>query len=192
MNLAETEWFTWPNALSVSRVFLGLGIAYWSGTDQNVILCLWLIVFACVTDVLDGALARYLGQQSGLGCMIDPICDAFFLVVVYAAMVAYGLMPVAFFLLVMGRYFLLMLAHAHLYFLGYQRLGALWSGKVCAFSCVFLMVMVFVNKAFPKLLPPMTLPTVYWMVQVVLVMSFVDYLWRYLALLRSQIAPSDK
>ena len=192
MNLADTEWFTWPNALSISRVYLGLGIAYWSGTDENVILCLWLIVLACMTDVLDGALARSLGQQGGLGCMIDPVCDAFFLIVVYVALVAYGLMPVAFFLLVLGRYLLLMLAHAHLYFRGYQRLGALWSGKVCAFSCVFLMVMVFVNKAFPMLLPHMVLPAVYWIVEVILVMSFVDYLWRYVALLRSQTAPVNK
>ncbi len=188
MELTQTEWFTWPNALSLSRVFLALGIAYWAGADQNAVLCLWLIALACVTDVLDGALARTWGQQSGLGCMIDPVCDAFFLVVVYSAMVVYGLMPVTFFLLVMGRYLLLMLAHAHLYFLGHQRLGALWSGKVCAFSCVFLMVLIFVDKAFPALVLHTILPNTYWLVQVVLVVSFMDYLWRYVGLLRSHNA----
>lgn len=185
MKLTQAEWFTWPNALSVSRIFLALGIAYWAGSDQYAAFCLFLIVLACVTDVLDGALARTLGQQSGLGCMIDPVCDAFFLVVVYAAMVAHGLMPLAFFLLVMGRYFVLMLAHAHLYFRGHQRLGALWSGKVCAFSCVFLMVMIFVSEAFPELLSHTILPYMYWIVQVVLVMSFLDYFWRYVRLLQT-------
>jgi cardiolipin synthase len=192
MKLSETMWFTWPNALSVSRVFLALGIAYSAGSDHNAALCLWLILIACVTDVLDGALARYWGQQSGLGCMVDPVCDAFFLVVVYAALVFHGLMPLAFFLLVMGRYFLLMLVHAHLYFRGHHRLGALWSGKACAFSCVFLMVTIFVEKAFPAWVSPTLLPNVYGVVQIVLAVSFVDYLWRYVTLLRTQNMLTDE
>ena len=184
MPIVQTQWFTWPHAVSFSRVFLAMMVAYLAGDNGYAKICLLLIALACVTDVLDGALARYLDQQTGLGCMIDPVCDAFFLIWVYSALVFYGAVPWPFFMLVFIRYFLLMLVHFYLYHLGYTRLGALWSGKVCAFCCVCFLVMVFVHKAYPLLLSASVLSLVLGVVQAVLLLSFAEYMWRYFRLLR--------
>ena len=66
-----------PNALTISRIvaiplICGLMAA---NTMLGNWLALALYVFACVTDFLDGYLARSWDQQSGFGRMLDPIAD---------------------------------------------------------------------------------------------------------------------
>lgn len=66
-----------PNALTVSRIlatpvvclllFVGSALGSWLA------LAVW--VYACVTDFLDGWLARTWQQQSSFGRMLDPIAD---------------------------------------------------------------------------------------------------------------------
>jgi CDP-diacylglycerol---glycerol-3-phosphate 3-phosphatidyltransferase len=66
-----------PNALTLSRIlatpvvcsllFLGTALGSW--------LALGTWIFACVTDFLDGYLARSWQQQSSFGKMLDPIAD---------------------------------------------------------------------------------------------------------------------
>lgn len=45
-----------------------------------------LFVGAALTDVLDGAVARYLDQQTELGACLDPIADKFLIISCYAAL----------------------------------------------------------------------------------------------------------
>jgi cardiolipin synthase len=46
----------------------------------------WFFVFAALTDVLDGALARLLGEQTFLGACLDPIADKILLVSCFATL----------------------------------------------------------------------------------------------------------
>lgn len=45
-----------------------------------------LFSFAAFTDMIDGALARFLGQESALGAYLDPVADKLLLVSCYAAL----------------------------------------------------------------------------------------------------------
>jgi cardiolipin synthase (CMP-forming) len=80
-----------PNRLSVLRitlvpVFIAL-LLYW--TPERDVCRLWAIgiyVFACLTDALDGFLARRLGAVTSLGSYIDPIADKLLLVSGYVAL----------------------------------------------------------------------------------------------------------
>lgn len=45
-----------------------------------------LFLLAAITDVLDGALARYLQQQTELGAYLDPLADKILLVSCYAGL----------------------------------------------------------------------------------------------------------
>lgn len=66
-----------PNVLTVSRIVaipLVCGLMA-ANTPLTNGLALALYVFACVTDFLDGYLARSWDQQSGFGRMLDPIAD---------------------------------------------------------------------------------------------------------------------
>jgi CDP-diacylglycerol--glycerol-3-phosphate 3-phosphatidyltransferase len=68
-----------PNSLTMGRllvvpVFAVLLLT--AGNDADVRVLLWgLFTLACLTDVLDGRLARSRGQVTGFGIMADPIAD---------------------------------------------------------------------------------------------------------------------
>jgi cardiolipin synthase len=67
-----------PNALTCARMLAVPAVAaclYFMPDDVGRWWALGLYVAACITDWLDGYLARTLGQQSTLGRMLDPIAD---------------------------------------------------------------------------------------------------------------------
>src|SRR5581483_3817455 len=64
---------TLPNILSFLRIPLALFLFV-----ENPILRFTCIVLACVSDVLDGFLARKAQKVSTLGTFLDPITDKFF------------------------------------------------------------------------------------------------------------------
>ena len=69
------------NGLSLARVFLGPAVAYGLYRDVQGIgpLTLALMLAAGATDLLDGWVARKLGQTSRLGRMLDPLADKLFI-----------------------------------------------------------------------------------------------------------------
>jgi len=66
-----------PNILTVSRiVFIPLILlAYFVGSKYGHITSATLFALACITDFLDGYLARTFSVQSKLGIFLDPIAD---------------------------------------------------------------------------------------------------------------------
>jgi cardiolipin synthase (CMP-forming) len=80
-----------PNRLSVLRitlvpVFVAL-LLYWApGRDSLRLWAIGIYVFACLTDALDGLLARRWGLITPLGSYLDPIADKLLLVSGYLAL----------------------------------------------------------------------------------------------------------
>lgn len=66
-----------PNILTMSRIAVipALIALIWIGTPTLRWVALGIYSLACVTDYLDGYLARTLNQQSSLGRLFDPIAD---------------------------------------------------------------------------------------------------------------------
>jgi CDP-diacylglycerol--glycerol-3-phosphate 3-phosphatidyltransferase len=66
-----------PNMLTMSRIadIPALIALIWIGTPTLRWVALGIYSLACVTDYLDGYLARTLNQQSSLGRLFDPIAD---------------------------------------------------------------------------------------------------------------------
>ncbi len=58
---------------------------------------------AALTDLFDGALARYLHQQTVLGRYLDPAADKLFMTASYIFFAAVGLFPLWLTVLVIGR-----------------------------------------------------------------------------------------
>ena len=84
---------TWPNLISFLRI-LALPVFLWVllGLDRPFLAAV-LLGLISVTDLLDGMLARRLGQVSEIGKMLDPVADR---LVVFAGVVggmAAGLVP---------------------------------------------------------------------------------------------------
>ena len=67
-----------PNILTYGRIVavpVLAGVLFFGTSDHARWLALAIFVTACVTDWLDGYLARIWAQQSNLGRMLDPIAD---------------------------------------------------------------------------------------------------------------------
>jgi cardiolipin synthase len=66
-----------PNLLTLSRILATpvVCLLLVAGTPVGNLLALSLYLFACVTDFLDGYLARLNRQQSSFGKVLDPIAD---------------------------------------------------------------------------------------------------------------------
>jgi cardiolipin synthase (CMP-forming) len=71
-----------PNLLTYGRIIavpIVVGCMYWQSILQGGLWLRWvalaIFVAAGITDILDGYLARSLGQQSSFGRMLDPIAD---------------------------------------------------------------------------------------------------------------------
>ncbi len=71
------DFFTVPNTLTVSRMFLlpifALGFFLDSSFGKTMSLVIFLL--CCITDYLDGYYARAFKQSTKLGQMLDPLAD---------------------------------------------------------------------------------------------------------------------
>ncbi|HTG00863.1 MAG TPA: CDP-diacylglycerol--glycerol-3-phosphate 3-phosphatidyltransferase [Nitrospirota bacterium] len=81
-----------------------------------------LIVFivACITDALDGLIARLTNTQTELGAFFDPIADKLLIISAFVTLVIIGMLPIWFAIIVVSRDMILVLGSIALYFSGHQ------------------------------------------------------------------------
>ncbi|HUV68569.1 MAG TPA: CDP-alcohol phosphatidyltransferase family protein [Terracidiphilus sp.] len=105
---------TAPNLLTLLRICLApfLVDAILEGKYE---LSFGLFVVAGLTDALDGALARWLGQRSVLGQYLDPVADKLLLSTLFLVLMHRGLIPTFVTVLVFGRDVGILLVAAILY-----------------------------------------------------------------------------
>jgi len=81
-----------PNLLTLSRIAaipLLVLLLYFNGDFNRWVACA-LFIGACVTDYLDGYLARHRSEVSALGRFLDPIADKLLVAAVLLMLVAIG------------------------------------------------------------------------------------------------------
>jgi len=91
-----------PNLFSIARIVLLFPFIYLllNGCYGSA----FAVGFAAgLTDLLDGALARRLRQQTVLGTYLDPAADKVFMTASFITLTAAGLLPLWLTLLVIGR-----------------------------------------------------------------------------------------
>ena len=81
-----------PNLLTLFRMFAVIPIVYWLiiGSYQAAFL---LAVFAGISDLLDGYLARRYGWMTHFGGILDPLTDKFLLVSTTLTLAWLGQLP---------------------------------------------------------------------------------------------------
>jgi CDP-diacylglycerol--glycerol-3-phosphate 3-phosphatidyltransferase/cardiolipin synthase len=105
--------------------------------EQAETLRLWMLgvfVLACITDGIDGYVARAFDQRTKIGAMLDALADKMLML---TAIVTLSLLsspinlPVWFACLVIGRDFLLVIGALYLHFTGRRlEIKPHWTGKV--------------------------------------------------------------
>jgi CDP-diacylglycerol--glycerol-3-phosphate 3-phosphatidyltransferase len=68
-------WWTTPNVVTVLRTVGSAAAGVWAISSQSVVLLVVAYVIYWVGDMLDGYLARRLGQETTPGAVLDIVCD---------------------------------------------------------------------------------------------------------------------
>lgn len=168
--------FTWSNFISLSRVIVGIPIVFLhvEGGQQVNIWITALIVYAVVSDYLDGLVARLTNQISELGKMLDPVADKLLAFILFIYTVWLGWIPLWFFITGVIRDTLIMLGSYYIKRVRGKVAMSTMTGKVSVNVLALYWMAVF-------FMPEAESIHGYLMVSSVLLMaiSFVDYFYRY-------------
>lgn len=173
--------WTISNAVSALRALLAIPIVLTIQHEMRT-AAIALSVFAVITDLLDGYLARKFNEISDLGKILDPLADKAYMAAGVIALLAKGWIAPWFVAIVLGRDLLIFLGGIYVK----QRTGivlpSLYIGKIAVASLALLMLLVLgdVHGIVYNVLLYVTLA--------LLVASFVVYLMRAVATLRTQRA----
>ncbi len=91
-----------PNVLTLTRIVMTPVIVYMVLTGQAW-LAVALMVVAGITDMLDGAIARYFNQRTTVGAYLDPLADKVMLVSLFVTLFIVDQVPLFVFLAVIFR-----------------------------------------------------------------------------------------
>ncbi|KAG6811542.1 hypothetical protein H0H92_006895 [Tricholoma furcatifolium] len=94
--------YTIPNALTVSRI-LACPVLGWAILDSNFKLATALLVYAGLTDLVDGFLARRFKMQTVLGTILDPAADKTLMTTLTVTLAMQGQLPVPLAVIILGR-----------------------------------------------------------------------------------------
>lgn len=75
MNESSKKIFTIPNLLSLFRILLVPVFMYLYIGKQNILWTAIVLIISCISDVIDGPIARKYNQVSDVGKALDPIGD---------------------------------------------------------------------------------------------------------------------
>ena len=108
-----------PNYITLARVvmipfFVNFMIYGYFGAALTV------FVAACVTDALDGMIARLTNQKTELGAFLDPMADKLLIVAAFVTLVLLGMLPVWLVIIVVSRDIILVLGSVVIYFTGHE------------------------------------------------------------------------
>jgi len=79
-----------------------------------------VFVVACITDALDGLIARLTNTQTKLGAFLDPMADKLLIISAFVTLVLLGMLPVWLVIIVVSRDVILLLGSIALYFTGHD------------------------------------------------------------------------
>jgi cardiolipin synthase len=79
-----------------------------------------VFIAACVTDALDGLIARVTNSITELGALLDPIADKLLILSAFVTLVLLGMLPVWLVIIVVSRDVILILGSLVIYLLGHD------------------------------------------------------------------------
>lgn len=98
--------YTVPNILTFTRLISAPAIGYLVVQGQTK-WALGLFVYSCVTDFVDGYIARKYNLQTVVGSVIDPMADKFLMMSLAGTLAVSGDIPLYMAVFILGRDFLL-------------------------------------------------------------------------------------
>lgn len=175
----KKEVFTIPNMLSLFRLLLiPVYIAIYLNARDNsdYILAACILAVSCLTDLVDGKIARHFNMITSLGTLLDPLADkltqfALIICLTYNYPVLWFLVG----LFVIKESFQLIAGGVFLK-KGRMLKGAQMTGKICTTVLfISLIALVMIHN-----LSIVTVRIIVLVDSVFMIIAFIDYLWVYL------------
>jgi cardiolipin synthase len=159
-----------------------------------------LIVFllTCISDSLDGYIARTWGQQTTLGTFLDPIADKLLMVSTFATLALLKALPIPLTILLITRDIILSLVVGIVLFTTGRRLpGPTLLGRAAVFSQMLTVVMglvfyVFEDQPIIETLRPFSLLPIFIATALLAVAAGIHYIYQLVRLLHHVEAPLSK
>ena len=129
-----------PNILSLIRVAL-IPVTAYLLFNNNVTEAVIVFIIACITDILDGFLARRLNMVTDLGKILDPLADKGMQLTVLFLMATRSLIPWTVVAVIIIKELLLFVGGAHL-FQSNVVISANWYGKVATVVTSLCVVLI--------------------------------------------------
>ena len=148
----STRIWTIPNVLTMLRlalvpVFLGFIVV------GDYVVSLAVLIVASFTDLLDGYLARRLGQVTRLGQLLDPAADRLYIFAALLGLAAQSLVPWWLVVVIVARDVFLLILGIVLANHGFGPLPVHQLGKVATFALFFGLPVIMLGLAFPVVEP---------------------------------------
>lgn len=144
----KKDLFTIPNLLSLFRLVLipvYVVIYFHADTDADYYLAAGILAVSCITDLIDGKIARHFNMISNTGKILDPLADkATQFTLIICLTIRYPILLALICLFVVKEGFQL-IAGLMILKRGEILAGALLSGKICTtvlFISLILLVMI--------------------------------------------------
>ena len=186
-----SRWVNAPNAVTALRCVLAPAVIA-AILQARHALALELFLLAAVTDVVDGALARRLGQPTAAGAYFDPIADKFLLSGVFLALGWARLVPRWIVAIVLGRdLYILLAASACLLWTPVRKFPPSVWGKASTFIQISTVVAWLVRDAYNTAPLRAAADTLMWFAAALAVASGLDYTIRGARLLASAHRPGN-
>lgn len=109
-----------PNMISLGRL-LAVPVTVWFVIHDSMLAAFWIFAIACVSDAVDGFIAKRFNAETELGGYLDPIADKALLVSVFLTLGVAGYLETWLVILVVFRDALIVCG-AYLFQLVYQKL----------------------------------------------------------------------
>lgn len=148
--------WTVPNVLSFLRL-LAIPVFVWLIVAEHDLAAVILLMASAVTDWFDGRLARALRQRTKLGAQLDPLTDRLYILATILALLARGIVPWWFVVVLVARDVVLLALVPFLRRTGRNALPVTFIGKsaTMALLMAFPLVLVGSPQAFE-------LPVLHW------------------------------
>lgn len=162
-----------PHFLTLLRLLASPFLA-WLILQSRFVEALSVVVFAGVTDWLDGYAARKLGATGDLGVILDPMADKLMLVTLFFALTYAGLIHIWLFALVMVRDLVIVTGSLLLrIFRDVKKFRPSTIGKVSTFFQIVFVLLVLLHAAFP-------ITFIFWLQMLALALTVLFTTWTFI------------
>jgi len=141
-----------PNILTLFRI-IAIPVFVSNLIYRNYRIALFIFIFASITDVLDGFIARLAKQQTELGKILDPLADKFLLITSFVLFSMYGWIPAWLTIGIISRDLIVVIGWFLIYMIHHLTISPTVLGKSAIASQLILAAYILMRINFEGIFP---------------------------------------